>query len=63
MARAEHVRKTIAPYGEEVRLCPIDLHEIDGVTTLTYRLAFADQAGRDQMTGVHGLEANSPPMK
>ncbi len=37
----------------------IDLHETDGVTTLTYRLAFRDKAGRDHMSGDgHGLEAN-----
>jgi len=27
-----------------------DLHETDGVTTLTMKLAFSDQAGRDHMT-------------
>ena len=36
----------------------MDLHETDGVTTLTYRLAFRDQAGRDHMTKYDGLEAN-----
>ena len=35
-----------------------DLHETDGVTTLTYRLAFRDKAGRDHMTKFDGLEAN-----
>lgn len=111
LTKPEHVRKTIAPYGEEVKECSIDLrvggdyhfvfvtddgtemsfrgtflevepptrtaqtwlydgwpgveaiesvdlHETDGVTTLTYRLAFRDKAGRDHMTGFHGLEAN-----
>src|SRR5215469_1799398 len=28
----------------------IDLHESQGVTTLTYRLAFRDQPGRDHLT-------------
>lgn len=36
----------------------IDLHETDGVTTLTYRLAFRDKAGRDHMRGVDGLVDN-----
>ena len=112
LTKEEHLRKTIAPYGEEVKLCSvdlrvggdyhyifvsddgtdmsfrgtfleiepptrtaqtwlydgwpgveavesIDLHETDGVTTLTYRLAFRDKAGRDHMSGDgHGLEAN-----
>ena len=109
--KPEHVRKTIAPYGEEVTVCSIDLrvggnyhfvfvtddgiecsfrgtylevepptrtvqtwlfdgwpdaeavesmdlHETDGVTKLTYRLAFHDKAGRDHMTKFDGLEAN-----
>ena len=33
-----------------------DLHETDGVTTLTVKLAFADQAGRDHMTKSDGQE-------
>ena len=32
----------------------MELHEKDGVTTLSWRLAFADQAGRDHMTGFDG---------
>jgi hypothetical protein len=36
----------------------MDLHETDGVTKLTYRLAFRDKAGRDHMTKFDGLEAN-----
>lgn len=36
----------------------MELHETDGVTKLTYRLAFSDQAGRDHMTRYDGLEAN-----
>jgi uncharacterized protein YndB with AHSA1/START domain len=109
--KPEHVRKTFAPFGEEVTVCSIDLrvggnyhivmvtddgtecsfrgtylevepptrtvqtwlfdgwpdaeavesmdlHETDGVTKLTYRLAFRDQAGRDHMTKFDGHEAN-----
>jgi uncharacterized protein YndB with AHSA1/START domain len=109
--KEEHVRKTFAPFGEEMTVCTIDLrvggnyhfvmvtddgiecsfrgtflevepptrsvqtwlfdgwpdaeavesmdlHETDGVTKLTYRLAFRDQAGRDHMTKYDGLEAN-----
>ena len=109
--KEEHVRKTFAPFGEEVTVCSIDLrvgghyhyvmvtddgtecsfrgtfleveppnrtvqtwlfegwpdaeavesmdlHETDAVTTLTYRLAFRDQAGRDHMTKYDGHEAN-----
>jgi uncharacterized protein YndB with AHSA1/START domain len=111
LTKPEHVRKTIAPYGEEVKVCSIDLrvggnyhfvfvtddgtecsfrgtyleveppartvqtwrfdgwpgveavestdlHEADGVTKLTQRLAFRDQAGRGHMTKYDGLEAN-----
>ena len=109
--KPEHVRKTIAPYGEEVKVCSIDLRvggnyhfvfvtddgtecsfrgtylevqqptrtvetwlfegwpdaeavesmdlqEADGVTRLTWKLAFRDKAGRDHMTKFDGLEAN-----
>jgi uncharacterized protein YndB with AHSA1/START domain len=35
----------------------MDLHETDGVTKLTHRLAFRDQAGRDHMTTFDGFEA------
>ena len=109
--KPEHVRKTFAPFGEEVTVCSIDLrvggnyhivmvtddgtecsfrgtyleiqppartvqtwlfdgwpgaeavesmdlHETDGVTTLTHRLAFRDKAGRDHMTKFDGHEAN-----
>jgi uncharacterized protein YndB with AHSA1/START domain len=34
----------------------LDLHEIDGVTTLTNKLAFRDKAGRDHMTKTDGME-------
>ena len=107
--KPEHVRKTFAPFGEEVTVCSIDLrvggnyhfvmvtddgtecsfrgtylevepptrtvetwlfegwpdahavesmdlHETDGVTKLTYRLAFRDKAGRDHMTRSDGQE-------
>ena len=109
--KEEHVRNTIAPFGEVVTECSIDLRvggdyhvvfvtdhgvecsfrgtyleiepptrsvqtwrfegwpdteavetmelrEKDGVTTLTWRLAFRDQAGRDHMTRYDGIEAN-----
>lgn len=108
--KAEHVRETFAPFGEEVRVCEIDLRvggeyhyvmvtddgtemsfrgtylevepptrtvqtwrfegwpgveavetmelrENNGVTTLTIRLSFRDQAGRDHMTKFDGQEA------
>lgn len=35
----------------------MDLHETDGVTTLTWKLAFSDRAGRDHMTKYDGIEA------
>ena len=109
--KPEHVRKTIAPFGEEVTVCSIDLRvggnyhyvmvtedgtecsfrgtylevepptrtvetwlfdgwpdaeavesmdlqEANGVTTLTWKLAFRDKAGRDHMTKFDGIEAN-----
>jgi uncharacterized protein YndB with AHSA1/START domain len=109
--KPEHVRKTFAPFGEEVTVCSIDLRvggnyhfvmvtddgtecsfrgtylevepptrtvetwrfegwpdaeavetmdlqEANGVTTLTWRLAFRDQAGRDHMNKFDGIEAN-----
>jgi uncharacterized protein YndB with AHSA1/START domain len=109
--KPEHVRKTIAPFDEEVTECSIDLrvggnyhfafvppggtecsfrgtflevepptrsvqtwrfdgwpgaeavetmdlHAADGVTKLTYRLAFRDKAGRNHMTRYDGLLAN-----
>lgn len=109
--KPEHVRNTIAPYGEEVTVCSIDLrvggsyhfvfvtddgtemsfrgtyleveppthtvqtwlyegwpgaeavetmdlHEADGVTKLSWRLAFRDKAGRDRMTKFDGVVAN-----
>ncbi len=33
-----------------------DLHETDGVTKLTNKLAFGDKAGRDRMTTFDGME-------
>ena len=36
----------------------MDLHETDGVTKLTHRLAFRDKAGRDHMTKFDGIEAS-----
>jgi uncharacterized protein YndB with AHSA1/START domain len=35
-----------------------DLHETDGVTTMTTSLAFRDQAGRDHMTRTDGQESS-----
>jgi uncharacterized protein YndB with AHSA1/START domain len=34
----------------------VDLHEADGVTTVTMNLAFRDQTGRDHMTRTDGQE-------
>jgi uncharacterized protein YndB with AHSA1/START domain len=109
--KPEHVIKTMAPYGEKVKVCSIDLRvggsyhcvfvtedgtemsfrgtflevepptrtvqtwlydgwpdapavesmdlrEAHGVTTMTYRLAFRDKAGRDHMTKLDGHQAN-----
>jgi hypothetical protein len=36
----------------------MELREAAGVTTVTYKLAFRDQAGRDHMTSYDGLLAN-----
>ena len=36
----------------------MELREVDGITTLTIRLSFADQAGRDHMTKFDGQEAS-----
>jgi len=36
----------------------VDLHETDGVTTMTWKLAFRDQAGRAHMTKYDGIEAS-----
>lgn len=36
----------------------MELREAAGVTTVTYKLAFRDQAGRDHMTNYDGLLAN-----
>ena len=35
-----------------------ELHETNGVTKLTWKLAFRDKAGRDHMTKFDGIEAN-----
>jgi uncharacterized protein YndB with AHSA1/START domain len=111
LTKPEHVTRWFAPFGEEMKVCSIDLRvggnyhivfvtddgtecsfrgtylevepptrtvetwlfdgwpgveavetvelrEADGVTKLTHRLAFRDQAGRNRMTGTDGLEAN-----
>jgi uncharacterized protein YndB with AHSA1/START domain len=36
----------------------MDLEEVDGVTKLTHRMLFRDQAGRDHMDKFDGIEAN-----
>ncbi len=41
----------------------MQLHEIDGVTTLTTRLAFRDKAGRDHMTRFDGQQASLDEME
>jgi uncharacterized protein YndB with AHSA1/START domain len=112
LTKTDHVRHTIAPFGEEVKACSfdprvggnyhyvfvsddgrdmsfhgtfvevqpptrivdtwlydgwpdveavesVDLDEADGVTTtVKWRLAFSDKAGRDHMTRFDGIEAN-----
>ena len=42
---------------------PTELHEDHGVTTLTTRLAFRDQAGRDHMNKTDGFEASYDHME
>jgi uncharacterized protein YndB with AHSA1/START domain len=41
----------------------MQLHETDGVTTFTWRLAFGDQAGRDHMTGFEGQQDSLDAME
>ncbi|MHB8380092.1 MAG: SRPBCC domain-containing protein [Acidimicrobiales bacterium] len=41
----------------------VDLHESNGVTRMTLRLAFHDKAGRDQMTMIAGFEDTSDKME
>jgi uncharacterized protein YndB with AHSA1/START domain len=41
----------------------MQLHQIDGVTTLTMRLAFRDRAGRDHMTRFDGQQASLDEME
>ncbi|HEX3823109.1 MAG TPA: SRPBCC domain-containing protein [Mycobacteriales bacterium] len=36
----------------------MELNESDGVTTMTYRMVFNDQAGRDHMDKTDGVEAS-----
>jgi uncharacterized protein YndB with AHSA1/START domain len=40
----------------------VELHETDGVTKMTLRLAFRDRAGRDHMTKTDGFEDTSDKM-
>jgi uncharacterized protein YndB with AHSA1/START domain len=41
----------------------MELHENDGVTTLAWRLAFRDKAGRDHMTGFDGQQDSLDEME
>lgn len=41
----------------------VDLHETDGMTKMTLKLAFRDQAGRDHMTKTDGFEDTSDKME
>jgi uncharacterized protein YndB with AHSA1/START domain len=41
----------------------VQLHEVDGVTTMTNRLAFRDQAGRDHMTTTDGWDDSSDKLE
>lgn len=41
----------------------MELHEADGVTTFTWKMAFGDQAGRDHMTGFGGHEDSLDAME
>jgi len=41
----------------------MELHEVDGVTTLRWTLAFRDRAGRDHMTGFDGRQASLDEME
>jgi hypothetical protein len=41
----------------------VELHETDGVTTLTMKLAFRDKAGRDHMTKSDGAEDSFDKME
>jgi uncharacterized protein YndB with AHSA1/START domain len=41
----------------------VDLHESDGVTTLTLKLAFRDKAGRDHMTKSDGQKDSFDKME
>ena len=41
----------------------MQLHETDGVTTLTMRLAFRDKAGRDHMTRFDGQQDSFDQME
>jgi uncharacterized protein YndB with AHSA1/START domain len=41
----------------------MELHEVDGVTTLTMRLAFRDKAGRDHMTSFDGQQDSLDAME
>ena len=41
----------------------MELHETDGVTTLSWRLAFRDKAGRDHLTSFDGQQDSLDEME
>jgi len=55
LTKPEHVRKTIAPYGEEVKTCSIDLR-VGG----EYRFVFVSDDGRDMVFHGTFLEVEPP---
>ena len=73
LTKPEHVRTWGATPPDRMLECSIDLrveavetmelHEADGVTTLSWRLAFRDKAGRDHMTGFDGQQDSLDEME
>jgi uncharacterized protein YndB with AHSA1/START domain len=55
LTKPEHVRKTIAPYGEEVKVCSIDLH-VGG----NYHFVFVTDDGREMSFRGTFLEIEPP---
>ena len=58
--KAQQRVRDAAPYAREITQAveSMDLDETDGVTRMTYRLAFRDKAGRDHMTRFDGVVAS-----